>query len=328
MIMIPDFHEFDWILVNSSSGKDSQTLLHQVIRIAIEQGIHLARIVVAHADLGRLEWPGSRELAEAQARHYGLRFEVAKRHQGDLLQQIMDRLDTVRARGERYQSAADGDLLALTLKDRTKADKKAEQTGLELGPELYEAMAKTDRENPIWPGSTSRFCTSDHKRGPLRTIYTKLAREFREQHPEHGPVKILNCMGMRAEESPARAKMEPYSFCASASTQKTKQIWDWLTIQDWPLEEVWSDIRQSGVQHHWAYDIGMPRLSCILCVFAPKDALTLAGRHNPELLQQYVELEEEIGYAFRQKLSLKEIQQDIEAGQEIEIGDRNGTWNM
>ena len=51
----------------------------------------LGRLVVAHADLGRVEWPGTRELAEEQARHYGLEFVAVARPQGDLLEHIAHR---------------------------------------------------------------------------------------------------------------------------------------------------------------------------------------------------------------------------------------------
>ena len=33
-------------------------------------------------------------------------------------------------------------------------------------------------------------------------------------------------------------------------------------------------------------ELGMPRLSCALCIFAPKEALLLAGYHNPALLAE------------------------------------------
>ena len=39
-------------------------------------------------------------------------------------------------------------------------------------------------------------------------------------------------------------------------------------------------IRRSGVPYHYAYDFGMPRLSCMFCFYAPKSALRLAGSHN------------------------------------------------
>lgn len=30
-------------------------------------------------------------------------------------------------------------------------------------------------------------------------------------------------------------------------------------------------------------DLGMPRLSCCFCIFSPRSALLLAGKHNPGL---------------------------------------------
>jgi 3'-phosphoadenosine 5'-phosphosulfate sulfotransferase (PAPS reductase)/FAD synthetase len=81
---------YDVILVNSSAGKDSQAMLDLIIERAKAEGV-LDRVVVVHCDLGRVEWKGTRELAEEQARHYGVRFEVVSRPQGDLLQHIEQR---------------------------------------------------------------------------------------------------------------------------------------------------------------------------------------------------------------------------------------------
>ena len=90
----------------------------------------------------------------------------------------------------------------------------------------------------------------------------------------------------------------------------------WLPIHAWSTAQVWERIRASGVRHHPAYDLGMPRLSCCFCIFAPRDALLLAGRHNPGLLRDYVEVERTIGHKFRLSLSLAEVQAAVEAGEE------------
>ena len=88
---------------------------------------------------------------------------------------------------------------------------------------------------------------------------------------------------LEAEESPARSKKEPYAPNSYFST-KSRTIWDWLPIHDWSEGEVWDDIEASGIPHHFAYDLRMPRLSCAFCIYAPRKALVLAGKHNPELL--------------------------------------------
>ena len=88
---------------------------------------------------------------------------------------------------------------------------------------------------------------------------------------------------------------------------------------------MWAAIKASGAPYHPAYDLGMPRLSCVFCIFAPKAALVLAGRHNPELLAEYVQVEQEIGHRFTVKLSMAEVAQAVASG---ENAGEMTTWNM
>lgn len=81
--------DYDVILVNTSGGKDSQAMMDEIATRAILLGVQ-DRIVAVHCDLGRVEWKGTRELAQEQAEAYGLRFEVVSRDQ-DLLDQIESR---------------------------------------------------------------------------------------------------------------------------------------------------------------------------------------------------------------------------------------------
>ena len=48
----------------------------------------------------------------------------------------------------------------------------------------------------------------------------------------------------------------------------------------------------------------MPRLSCCFCIFSPRSALLLAGKHNPEMLAESVKIERQIGHTFRLELPL------------------------
>lgn len=255
-----------WVVINSSGGKDSQTALRVTVEAAAMAGLPKDRLVVAHADLGEMEWPGSRELAAEQARLHGLRFEVAsyRTRRGENL----SLLDYVRRRGK-------------------------------------------------WPSSTTRFCTSEYKRGPGGRIVSLLF------HEDPGP--ILNVFGFRAEESPARAKRSVYSKNMRFST-KSREVWDWLPIHDWTEKQVWDDIRASGIPHHPVYDQGMPRLSCSFCIFAPRDALMLAGQLRPDMLDRYCEVEKEIGHTFQNGRSLQSIRDALNAGEKPKaIG---GAWNM
>ena len=66
--------EWDVVLLNSSAGKGSQTMIRQVVKAADDEGLERSRIIVVHADLGRVEWDGARELAREQAQAYGFEF--------------------------------------------------------------------------------------------------------------------------------------------------------------------------------------------------------------------------------------------------------------
>jgi 3'-phosphoadenosine 5'-phosphosulfate sulfotransferase (PAPS reductase)/FAD synthetase len=171
--------------------------------------------------------------------------------------------------------------------------------------------ARGDVTTPAWPSSTARYCTSDHKRAQARKVMTALVRELDIPKVKGRPVrpaKLLNCMGLRAQESPARAKKAPFTYDQGASGKGTvRQVWEWLPILDWTADQVWADIHASGVPYHRAYDLGMPRLSCALCVLASESALVLAAQHNPELAETYLKLEKDMGHTFQHKLSMADI---------------------
>jgi 3'-phosphoadenosine 5'-phosphosulfate sulfotransferase (PAPS reductase)/FAD synthetase len=112
-------------------------------------------------------------------------------------------------------------------------------------------------------------------------LVTRLVTERRAAGVTGRPVRVLNVMGMRAQESPARARMRSFYKDERASNgRRTVDVW--LPIHGWTLDEVWADIRGSGVPYHPVYDAGMPRLSCRFCVLASASALVLAAQLDPE----------------------------------------------
>lgn len=272
----PDLGAYDYVVINSSAGKDSQAMLGVVVELAREKNLPLTKLVVVHADLGRVEWPGTKELAEEHAAHYGLRFEVVRHVKGTLIEGVRARAAAQKAKG-----------------------KKA----------------------PPWFSAAQRWCTAGYKRGPIRTLFTRLVREFHQRLGQRGKrrqrCRILNCMGMRAEESCKRAKLEPFEFCEDASNG-LRHVDDWLPIHGWSTEQVWERIRAEGTTPHPAYALGMPRVSCVLCCMAPRSALMVGGKHNRALLDEYVALEQETGYVFRVGLPLVEIRDALDRGEEPE----------
>lgn len=157
-----------------------------------------------------------------------------------------------------------------------------------------------------WPSSQQRWCTSDFKRAPGARVVTARTKDMKQS-------KVLYIFGFRAEESPARSKREVFSINSTLTT-KSRTVHDFLPIHNWSEAKVWKVIKENGLPYHFAYDYGMPRLSCCFCIFAPFDALVIAGQHNPELLNKYCDVEKRIGHTFQMNNSLADVKAAIQKG--------------
>lgn len=232
------------VVSNHSGGKDSQAML-----IRLLDSVPRSQLLVVHASLGAVEWPGALELARDQAVSAGVPFIVAT----------------------------------------------ARKTLLEM----VERRFATRPEVPSWPSASTRQCTSDLKRGPIQ-------REVRRFAKASGFKTVINCLGLRAEESPGRAKRRPFVRMAISNSVLT--WYEWLPVHGLSTEEVFATIAGAGQRPHYAYGLGNDRLSCVFCIMgSARDAANGASRH-PELFRQYEELEQRTGYTMHQtRVSLREL---------------------
>lgn len=161
---------------------------------------------------------------------------------------------------------------------------KANKTFFEMVAHRF----KTRPEVPSWPSPSTRQCTSDLKRGPIQKFIRKYAKE-------NGFLEVVNCLGIRAEESPARKKKNPFKFKLKDSCKHREQ-YEWLPVHDLLLNEVWAGITNSNQRWHYAYNLGMSRLSCKICIMSNDDDLRIAGSNDPKLTQRYIDFEEWTGY--------------------------------
>ncbi|MFL9632937.1 phosphoadenosine phosphosulfate reductase family protein [Klebsiella quasipneumoniae subsp. quasipneumoniae] len=176
--MIPDISSLitagALFVSNHSGGKDSQAMLIKLLEI-----VPTAQLIVVHASLGVIEWPGALDLAEKQAGDAGLTFIVAR----------------------------------------------ASKTFFEMVERRFENRP----EVPSWPSASTRQCTSDLKRGPIQ-------REVRRYAKANGYKTIVNCLGLRAQESPGRAKRQAFSKMGISNSVNT--WYEWLPVHDLLAEEV------------------------------------------------------------------------------------------
>ena len=158
------------------------------------------------------------------------------------------------------------------------------------------------QDEPVWPSPSMRQCTSDLKRGPIERTIRALVAE-RKARGDTGWNIVVNCMGMRAEESPARSKLTPFKL-STRNSVAGREWYDWLPIHDMLVGEVFATIAAAGQQPHPVYAAGMSRFSCCFCIMASQADLRTAAvlsQERPELFNDpgiyrtYVETERSTG---------------------------------
>ena len=157
-------------------------------------------------------------------------------------------------------------------------------------------------ERGMFPSPEQRQCTSDLKRGPIERTIRGITRERQAAGVEAWGL-VVNCMGMRAQESSGRKKLAPFKF--SARNSKAGREWyDWLPIHEMLEPEVFATIAAAGQQPHPVYALGMRRFSCVFCIMASEEDLKTAARlaterpellNDPHLYRKYVGLERSTG---------------------------------
>jgi 3'-phosphoadenosine 5'-phosphosulfate sulfotransferase (PAPS reductase)/FAD synthetase len=184
---------------------------------------------------------------------------------------------------------------------------------------------------PFWSSSAARYCTSDTKRDPINVFLRNCGHDI-----------VVSCEGIRAGESPKRAKKNPLEIRwgitssyykgmtveqAIANFKPGKRLGlTWFPIFNFSTLEVFAtygntqdqleQYRQeykitNTVNPNWrfhpAYVYGNERVSCVFCVLACGGDLATGAAHRPELLQTLIGMEQYSGFTFKQNFSLKSL---------------------
>lgn len=157
----------------------------------------------------------------------------------------------------------------------------------------------------MFPSAQFRQCTSDLKRGPIQ----KFVRGLRHR-------VIVNCMGLRAEESSQRARQAPWSR-DEALTTAGRTVYHWLPIFEETRDDVLRWHWMNGVPLHPVYvpeyhrdgtNGGyLRRFSCRVCIFASDEDIRRTFAHDREAFDLVSALEEETGFTMKAGKSLVQI---------------------
>ena len=217
------------VAISHSGGKDSQAMTILLSRIVPRE-----RLLVVHAPLGEVEWPGT-----------------------------VEHIEVTIPRGVPL-------ILAPVASGKT----------------LLEGIEERGR----FPDAARRYCTAGWKRGPIE----RELRRYLKAHPPFGG-RIVSAMGMRAAESPARAKRDPWKR-NDRNSRAGREWFDWLPIHGLSTADVFGVIADAGQSPHWAYAAGMSRLSCSFCILASRADLARAAQLRPNLYRRYAILERRLGH--------------------------------
>jgi len=137
------------------------------------------------------------------------------------------------------------------------------------------------------PSGQAQFCTSELKTRPCEDFIKSYCKE-------RGINRVISALGIRAEESPGRAKKGEF-------IHKTKLITIWNPILNYKLLDVKYEIACAGQKMHWVYSKGYSRLSCVMCVFGRIGEHKQMAKDRPETFKKMSELERELGKTIRLK---------------------------
>lgn len=169
----------------------------------------------------------------------------------------------------------------------------------------------------MFPSAQYRQCTSDLKRGPIEKYIRSLPHKV-----------IVNCIGIRAEESNTRRRLSPLELNRNLTT-RTRTVYNWLPIFSQTLGDVLAWHWVNAVRLHPVYlpeyhkdgTVGgyLRRFSCRVCIFSTDADLRAIYQNDPEAFEQVSSLETKLGFTMRPGASLVQIvESQVSAPTEIE----------
>lgn len=180
-----------------------------------------------------------------------------------------------------------------------------------LRSKKYAGMVDLARQKKRWPSTRARFCTVELKTKPMIDYVLDEVRN-----------NVLIVQGIRAAESPARAKMqaqctcfkyyfEPYGYDKAGKPKKHsyrgKEVRAFRArfaddllrpVFDWSAQQVIDYILAAGLEPNPLYRMGYKRVGCWPCVMANQRDILSVARQAPERIEEIAALEQGLHSSF------------------------------
>jgi 3'-phosphoadenosine 5'-phosphosulfate sulfotransferase (PAPS reductase)/FAD synthetase len=177
-------------------------------------------------------------------------------------------------------------ILTATFPLTPEAEKAAKQVEKELGVQ-YSSMVRAILYKGMFSSRVRRFCTQELKVYPFR----RYARELNDQG-----VRIINVVGIRHDESAARAQMpewEPFDGDAEV----------WRPLIHWSVDDVIAIHKRHNMEPNPLYLRGASRVGCWPCIFARKSEIRMLAQIDPKRVEIIEKLEAIVGEMAKKRYS-------------------------
>jgi 3'-phosphoadenosine 5'-phosphosulfate sulfotransferase (PAPS reductase)/FAD synthetase len=200
---------------------------------------------------------------------------------------------------EKYPDVKKHVVFADTGWEHTDAEQWSRQIVALFGLELHvvrnpnKTFLSMSEKRGKFPGMQTRQCTSDLKRDPINAWIRKNVKD----------AVVVNCMGLRAEESSARAKKKRLGR-NNRETNSKRTLWDWLPIQEWTETEVLAYLEKKGIPLHPVYK-HLRRFSCRVCIYMSQHDVAQVAKFDPQAIDIIEKIEKATGFTMFQKAPIR-----------------------
>ena len=146
----------------------------------------------------------------------------------------------------------------------------------------------------ILPHGRTAWCTRDLKVAPLAAYHDGIR--------DREGVDTISAVGIRAEESQARAALAEWEFGAGGSREWDG--WIWRPLIAWTVADVLAIHHRHAVPIHPLYRMGHSRVGCAPCRNANKEDLRMWAERHPDRIDAVRDLEAAVT-AERERRGLK-----------------------
>lgn len=133
------------------------------------------------------------------------------------------------------------------------------------------------------PSAKARFCTQELKIFPILRYLDSIRDKY----------EIHNYVGIRAEESPARAKMPEVNFDLDFLG-----TWIHRPLLSWSAADVFKKLKEHSIEPNPLYKLGMKRVGCKVCIFSNLQDMKQIIKHFPETIDEIRRMEDQLGSTY------------------------------